>query len=43
MIFVLARWTTSVYYIFLTPLVMTGIALALGAERATPATPATGA
>jgi hypothetical protein len=33
MIFVLARWTTVVYYVFLTPLVMTGIALTLGAER----------
>jgi hypothetical protein len=32
-IFVLARWTTAVYYVFLTPLVMTGIALTLGAER----------
>jgi hypothetical protein len=32
-IFVLARWTTIVYYVFLTPLVMTGIALTLGAER----------
>jgi hypothetical protein len=32
-IFVLARWTTAVYYVFLTPLVMTGIALALGAEH----------
>jgi hypothetical protein len=29
----LARWTTAVYYVFLTPLVMTGIALALGAEH----------
>ncbi len=33
--FVLARWTTTVYYVFLAPLVMTGIALTLGAERAT--------
>jgi hypothetical protein len=32
-IFVLARWTTSVYYVFLAPLVVTGIVLALGAER----------
>jgi hypothetical protein len=32
-IFVLARWTTAVYYVFLAPLVMTGIALTLGAER----------
>jgi hypothetical protein len=40
LIFVLARWTTSVYYIFLTPLVMAGIALTLGVERATsPDTP----
>ncbi len=35
--FVLARWTSSVYYVFLAPLAMTGIALTLGAERATPA------
>ena len=35
--FVLPRWTTVVYYVFLTPVVMTGIALMLGAERATPA------
>lgn len=33
LIFVLARWTTVVYYVFLTPLVMTGIALTLAAER----------
>ncbi len=33
-IFVLARWTTSVYYVFLAPLAMAGVALTLGAERA---------
>jgi hypothetical protein len=33
LIFVLARWTSIVYYVFLAPLVMTGIALTLGAER----------
>jgi len=32
-VFVLARWTTSVYYVFLAPLAMAGIALTLGAER----------
>jgi hypothetical protein len=32
-LFVFARWTTSVYYIFLTPLAMAGVALTLGAER----------
>jgi len=31
--FALARWTTTVYYVFLAPLLMAGIALALGAER----------
>ena len=31
-LFVLARWTTSVYYVFLAPLVMSGVALTLGAE-----------
>jgi hypothetical protein len=30
-VFVLARWTTSVYYVFLAPLVAAGIALTLGA------------
>ncbi len=37
-IFVLARWTSSVYYVFLAPLVAVGIALTLGAERS-PQTP----
>jgi hypothetical protein len=38
--FVLARWTTAVYYVFLAPLVMTGIVLMLGAEcAASPDTP----
>jgi hypothetical protein len=32
-IFVFARWTTSVYYVFLTPLAMAGVALTLGTER----------
>jgi hypothetical protein len=32
-VFVFARWTTSVYYIFLTPLAMAGVVLALGDER----------
>jgi hypothetical protein len=40
LIFVLARWTSSVYYVFLAPLAVTGVALMLGAERAaSPATP----
>ena len=40
LIFVLARWTTSVYYVFLAPLALAGVALTLGAERAaSPATP----
>jgi hypothetical protein len=39
-IFVLARWTTSVYYVFLAPLVAAGVVLTLGAERVTsPAKP----
>jgi hypothetical protein len=39
-VFVLARWTTSVYYVFLAPLVAAGVALTLGAERAaSPAIP----
>jgi hypothetical protein len=39
-IFVAARWTTSVYYVFLAPLVAAGIILTLGAERvASPAKP----
>jgi hypothetical protein len=33
-VFVLARWTTSTYYVFLAPLAMAGVALTLGAERA---------
>jgi hypothetical protein len=32
-VFVFARWTTSVYYTFLTPLAMAGVVLALGDER----------
>jgi hypothetical protein len=31
-LFVLARWTTSVYYVFLAPLAVSGVVLALGAE-----------
>jgi uncharacterized membrane protein len=37
-LFVFARWTTSPYYIFLTPLAMAGVALTLGLERS-PRTP----
>jgi len=33
LVFVMARWTTSVYYIFLMPLTMVGVALTLAAER----------
>jgi hypothetical protein len=33
-LFVLARWTTAVYYVFLAPVLAAGIALALGAEQA---------
>ena len=39
-IFVLARWTTSVYYVFLAPLVAVGIALTLGPERSPETAPA---
>ncbi|HEV8020473.1 MAG TPA: hypothetical protein VGP41_04360 [Candidatus Lustribacter sp.] len=39
-VFFVSRWTTSVYYVFLTPLAMAGVALMLGAEReALPAEP----
>ncbi len=31
-LFVLARWTTSVYYVFLAPVLVAGVALALGVE-----------
>jgi hypothetical protein len=42
-IFFVSRWTTSPYYIFLTPLAMAGVALMLGAERkAVPAEPPAG-
>ncbi|MGA2392632.1 MAG: hypothetical protein ABSH03_04660 [Candidatus Lustribacter sp.] len=33
LIFVVARWTSSVYYIFLTPLVMAGVTFTLAGER----------
>jgi hypothetical protein len=33
LVFVLARWTSSVYYVYLTPLVMAGVTLTLAAER----------
>ena len=32
-LFVLARWTTSVYYVFLAPVIAAGLVLALGAEE----------
>lgn len=38
LVFVLARWTTSTYYIFLTPLVMAGVTLTLASEREGPTT-----
>jgi hypothetical protein len=33
LVFILARWTSSVYYMYLAPLVMAGVALTLAAER----------
>jgi hypothetical protein len=33
LVFVLARWTSSVYYVYLTPLVMAGVTLTLACER----------
>ena len=33
LIFILARWTSSVYYMYLAPLVMAGVTLTLAAER----------
>jgi hypothetical protein len=40
-LFVLARWTSMVYYVFLAPLIATGVALTLGAERNVPRKTAT--